>query len=74
MDIWSDGTRLSGDLWRPGGSEANDKLPAIILCHGWGGIRSHLNAAYAAHFARAGYVVLTFDYRGWGDSDSRLVI
>ena len=74
VDIWSDGTRLSGDLWYPQGLKAGDNLPAIIFCHGWGGTRSHLNQAYAAVFAKAGYVVLTFDYRGWEDSDSRLVI
>lgn len=74
VDIWSDGTRLSGTIIRPKGMKAEDKLPAIILCHGWGGLRAHLNAAIAPLFARAGYVVLTFDYRGWGDSDSRLVI
>jgi dienelactone hydrolase len=74
VDIWSDGTRLSGDLWRPKGLKAADRLPAIILCHGWGGVRSHLNSAYAPFLAKAGYVVLTFDYRGWGDSDSRLII
>ena len=74
VDIWSDGTRLSGDLWFPRGLQSGDKLPAVILCHGWGGVRSHLNQAYAPEFATAGYVVLTFDYRGWGDSDSRLVI
>jgi dienelactone hydrolase len=74
VDIWSDGTRLSGDLFYLKASKLGDKLPAIILCHGWGGVRSHLNGAYAPFFARAGYVVLTFDYRGWGDSDSRLVV
>ena len=74
VDIWSDGTRLSGDLWYPKGLQSGDKLPAVILCHGWGGVRSHLNQAYAPEFTTAGYVVLTFDYRGWGDSDSRLVI
>ena len=74
VDIWSDGTRLSGDLWYPKGLKAGDNLPAIIFCHGWGGARSHLNQAYAPVFAKAGYVVLTFDYRGWADSDSRLVI
>lgn len=73
VDIWSDGTRLSGDLWYPKDMKAGDRFPAIILCHGWGGLRSHLNAYYAPLFAEAGYVVLTFDYRGWGDSDSRLV-
>ncbi len=74
VNIWSDGTRLSGTIFRPKGLTAEDKLPAIILCHGWGGVRSHLNAGIAPLFAKAGYVVLTFDYRGWGDSDSRLVI
>ena len=74
VDIWSDGTRLSGDLWYPKSLKPTDKLPAIILCHGWGGERSHLNQYYAPEFAKAGYVVLTFDYRGWADSDSRLVI
>jgi len=74
VDIWSDGTRLSGDLWYPRGLQSGDKRPAVILCHGWGGLRSHLNRAYAPDFAKAGYVVLTFDYRGWGDSDSRLEI
>jgi dienelactone hydrolase len=74
VDIWSDGTRLSGDLWYTRGLQPGDNRPAVILCHGWGGLRSHLNQAYAPEFAKAGYVVLTFDYRGWGDSDSRLVI
>ena len=35
------------------------------------GLRSHLNNQYAPKFAEAGFVVLTFDYRGWGESDSR---
>jgi dienelactone hydrolase len=74
VDIWSDGTRLSGNLFYPKGLRAGEKLPAIILCHGWGGLRSQLNRDYAPVFAKAGYAVLTFDYRGWGDSDSRLVI
>jgi len=74
VDIWSDGTRLSGDLFFPSDAKSGDKLPAIILCHGWGGVRWHLNQAYAPYFAKAGYVVLTFDYRGWGTSDSRLIL
>ena len=74
VDIWSDGTRMSGDLWLPAGFGDGTKRPAILLTHGWGGTRSHLNDSYAPKFADAGFVVLTFDYRGWADSDSRLVI
>ena len=33
-----------------------------------------LNRTYAPTFADAGFVVLTFDYRGCADSDSRLVM
>ncbi len=74
VDIWSDGTRMAGDLWLPAGFGDGTKRPAILLTHGWGGKRSHLNDSYAPKFANAGFVVLTFDYRGWADSDSRLVM
>jgi len=74
VNIWSDGTRLSGNLFFPESLKEGEKLPAVILCHGWGGVRAHLNQAYAPHVAAAGYVVLTFDYRGWGDSDCRLIL
>ena len=74
VEIWSDGTRLAGDLFYPKDRAEDEKLPAIVLCHGWGGKKAHLNRAIAPQFAAAGYVVLSFDYRGWGESDSRLVI
>ena len=65
---------MSGDLWLPEGFGGGTDRPAILMTHGWGGERSHLNNTYAPKFARAGFVVLTFDYRGWADSDSRLVL
>lgn len=74
VTLWSDGTRLAGDLFYPKGTEEGTKLPAIVLCHGWGGTKAHLNRSIAPWFASEGYVVLAFDYRGWGESDSRLVV
>ncbi len=74
VDIWSEGTRIAGDLWFPPGLDAGATAPAILMSHGWGGVRDHLNGAYAGDFARAGFIVLTIDYRGWGESDSRLVL
>ncbi len=73
VDVYSEGTRISGTVFRPV-SKTDERLPAIVMGHGWGGVRSHLNTAYAPYFAAEGYVVLTIDYRGWGDSDSKLVI
>lgn len=74
VNIYCDGTRLSGDIFFPNTYKEGDKLPAIVLCTGWGGNKGNLNRTYAPAFAAAGLVVLTFDYRGWGESDSRLVI
>lgn len=43
--------------------------PVIILCQGFCGIRKMLLPAFAAKFAEAGFATITFDYRGFGDSD-----
>ena len=69
--VWSEGSRLAAELIRPAGD--GSPRPAILLCHGWGGLKEHLAEQYAVPFARAGYVCLVFDYRGWGGSDGRLI-
>ncbi len=68
--IWSEGSRLSAELFKPIHPQA--PAPAILLCHGWGGLKSQL-VGYAEAFAHRGYVCLTFDYRGWGESDGKLI-
>lgn len=70
-DILSEGTRMSAEVYAPK-DPASDKLPTIVMAHGWGGVAAHLRPDAVA-FARAGYLVVTFDYRGWGASDSRLI-
>ena len=71
--FWSEGTRLAGDLFYPSTMKMGDQLPGIVLCHGWGGVKEHFVRSYAPAFAKRGYVVLAFDYRGWGGSDGRLL-
>ena len=73
VTIYSDGVRLAGNLWTPEGLQPQEKRPAILMVHGWGGLTSHLNTAYAPQFAELGYIVLTFDYTGWGESDGVLI-
>ncbi len=72
VTIWSEGTRLAGDLFVPEHADG-EQLPAILLCHGWGGTKAHLNGIYPNRFTAAGFACLTFDYRGWGESDSKLM-
>lgn len=69
-DIISEGTRMSAELFSL--QDATGKLPTIVMSHGWGGTAAALRPDAVA-FAREGFLVLTFDYRGWGGSDARLI-
>jgi len=73
VTIWSDGTRLAGDLWSPPDLAPDAQIPGLLLVHGYGGRREQLNNAYARKFAALGCIVLCFDYRGYGDSAGKLV-
>ena len=42
VTIWSQGTKLAGDLFIPDDIASGEKRPAILLCHGWGGLKEHL--------------------------------
>jgi uncharacterized protein len=70
--IWSDGTKMAGDLYLPKDRKADEKLPAVIFCSGTGGTKKGSPAQLGPKFARAGYAFLGFDYRGWGESDSQI--
>ncbi|MDA7510725.1 lysophospholipase [bacterium] len=70
--VWSEGVRLVAEVFSQE-QKGDARLPTIIMCHGWGGEAQHLRSD-AQYFARRGYLVVTFDYRGWGASDGRVVV
>lgn len=49
--------------------EGNIKHPLILLCHGFCGIRNVLLPSFANAFTEAGFATITFDYRGFGESE-----
>jgi len=71
--IYSDGTKMIGDLYLPPGLRKADKRPAVLFCAGTAGTRRGTPTQLAPHFLEAGFVFLAFDYRGWGDSDGKLL-
>ena len=71
-DIMSEGVRMHADVYAPK-SPAPGPLPTILMSHGWGGTAAMLRPQATA-FASAGYLVVAFDYRGWGESDSRVIL
>ena len=69
VTIWSDGTKMAGDLYRRKELKPTDKLPAIVFVHGTGGTKkAGFSTRLGAAFAQNGYLFLNFDYRGWGES------
>lgn len=61
--ILSEGTRLAAEIFSPS-DRASEELPCILMAHGWGGTARGLRRD-AVVFASAGYLAVTFDYRGW---------
>ena len=54
--------------------KAGEKRPAILFCAGTAGTKKGNGALYANRFVKEGFVVLAFDYRGWGESDCKLMM
>ena len=70
--IFSEGTRLAAEVFSAA-DKSGEKLPCILMAHGWGGTVRGLRRD-AVEFAKAGYLVVAFDYRGWGNSDPRVIL
>lgn len=71
-DFISENVRLTAQWFYTSANEGK-KLPTVIIAHGWGGTAANFRRD-AIDLANAGYLAMLFDYRGWGDSDSRVVL
>jgi putative CocE/NonD family hydrolase len=61
-----DGTEIAATLFEP---DAPGRYPVVLGTHGWGGSRSRgLGRTYAPR----GYVVLSYDSRGFGESEGEV--
>ncbi len=67
-----DGVKLAGRLWRPARAEGHAPtggFPVIVLAHGFSALMDMGLGRYAEAFARAGFVCLAYDHRGYGNSE-----
>jgi dipeptidyl aminopeptidase/acylaminoacyl peptidase len=68
VEFYSEGSRIAGILRSP--DDGDGPWPAIVQGPGWLGLKdAKLYVRYHDALARAGFAVLVFDYRGFGDSD-----
>ena len=69
VSFYSQGCKLLGDLYRPDDLGDGETRAGILLCHGYTGVKDLYLPDNAAALVAEGYVVLTFDYKGWGASE-----
>jgi dipeptidyl aminopeptidase/acylaminoacyl peptidase len=69
VTFYSEGVKLVGDLYAPDDLGAGETRAGIVLCHGYTGVKDLYLPDNARVLNDAGYVVLNFDYKGWGDSE-----
>lgn len=64
----ADGHAIAATVFRPPGADRGDPVPMVLHSHGWGGSRETEPTGAVAPFLAAGYGVLSFDQRGFGES------
>ena len=69
VTFYSEGVKLAGDVYLPDDLARGDERAGIVLCHGYTGVRNIYLPDNARVLNEAGYVVLNFDYKGWGESE-----
>ncbi|HEU5194396.1 MAG TPA: alpha/beta hydrolase, partial [Methylomirabilota bacterium] len=69
VNFYSEGFRLVGDIYYPDSLKPGTRRAGVVLCHGYTGVKDLYLPDNARVLNEVGYVVLVFDYKGWGDSE-----
>ena len=69
VEFYSEGFKLCGDVYVPDDLAPGEKRAAVLLCHGYTGVKDLYLPDNARVLNSAGYVAMAFDYKGWGDSE-----
>lgn len=64
----SENVKCSGVLFTPAEAE-NNKVPGIVMAHGFSLVKEVFLSSYAERFAKNGMAVMIFDYRNFGESE-----
>ena len=69
VTIPSQGLKLAAWYYTPTGVQPGQKVPAIVMAHGFSGVKEMYLDNFARKFAEAGFAVVVFDYRFFGGSE-----
>lgn len=65
----SQGLKCAGWYYVPKDLKPDEKRPAIVMAHGYSAVKEMYLDKFAEKFSEAGFVVLVFDYRYFGESE-----
>ncbi|MCG8579442.1 MAG: alpha/beta hydrolase [Bacteroidales bacterium] len=65
----SQGVQLAGLLFTPEDFDANKKYATVVFSGPFNQVKEQMGAVYGHKFAGKGYVFLSFDHLGYGDSE-----
>ena len=68
VTFYSEAVKLVGDVYYPDDLRPGEKRAGIVLCHGYTGVKDLYLPDNARVLNEAGYIAMTFDYKGWGAS------
>ena len=63
----SQGSRLTGTVYTP--QNASVRRPAIVVTGSWLTVKEQMPSNYAPLLAEQGLLAMTFDFRGFGESE-----
>lgn len=67
----SNGANLKGNLFLPPHFDATQKYPAAIVTGSWTSIKEQMPDEYASVMAKDGFITMTFDFTGFGESEGQ---
>ena len=67
----SSGLELKGHLFLPPGFDKNRQYPAAVVTGSWTSIKEQMPDEYASILAKNGFITLTFDFTGFGESEGQ---
>lgn len=68
VTFYSDGYELVGYLYEPTDLRPRERRSAVLVCHGFGAHQARVLPEVAQALCDQGYVSMTLDYRGFGES------
>ena len=67
----SDGVNLVGHLFLPPNFDVSKKYPTTVVTGSWTSVKEQMPDEYASVMAKDGFITLTFDFTGFGESEGQ---